>query len=48
MDQHEDFFDIIEEGDDAIREYFELFEYEIFNNDPADLEQLIANMGKDM
>ena len=29
-----DFFEAIEEGDDSIRHYFEMYEEPIFNNDP--------------
>ena len=42
FDLFEDFFEAIETGDDALRHYFELYEYELFNNDPAILEKLMG------
>ena len=46
MDQFEDFFEAIEEGDDAIREYLDFYEYEVFNEDSEELDKLIADMEK--
>ena len=45
-DDFEDFFEAIEEGDVAIREYIELYEYEIFNDDYDDLDKKLAAMEK--
>ena len=46
VDQFKDFFEAIEEGDVAIREYIELYEYEIFNDDYDDLDKKLAAMEK--
>ena len=41
------FFEAIEEGDDAIREYLDFYEYEVFNEDSEEqLDTLIEEMEK--
>ena len=46
VDQFEDFFEAIEEGDDAIREYVEFYEHCIFNEDSDDLDKQLTAMEK--
>ena len=46
QDQFEDFFEAIEEGDDAIREYVEFNEHFICNEDSDDLDKQRAAMEK--
>ena len=46
VDQWEDFFEAIEEGDDAIREWIEFNDVYIFNEDYEDLEYKFTPMKK--
>ena len=46
VDQWEDFFEAIEEGDDAIREWIESNDFFIFKEDYDDLDQKLAAMEK--
>ena len=46
MDNFEVFLEGIEEGDDAIREYFHCYEHLIFNEDSDDLDKQFAAMEK--
>ena len=46
QDQFDDFFDAIEEGDDAIREYVDFNNVYIFNEDYEDLDYKFTPMKK--